>query len=86
MAAQNVKVRAASLRHGLCQAPEDILKKCIGFVINEASAADRLTLANERLVGAIQKCSEFIHGKNRFKIIVSALSLCLFPEEWPSDI
>ena len=38
MAAQSIKVRAASLRHGLCQAPEDILKKCIGFVINEASS------------------------------------------------
>jgi hypothetical protein len=65
MAAQNIKVRAASLRHGLCQAPEDILKKCIGFVINEASSTNRIAVANERLVGAIQKCSEVAPGHTR---------------------
>jgi hypothetical protein len=65
MAAQNVKVRAANLRHGLCQAPEDILKKCIGFVINEANSANRITVANERLIGAIQKCSEVAPGHTR---------------------
>lgn len=65
MATQNIKVRAASLRHGLCQAPEDILKKCIGFVINETSASNRLAVANERLIGAIQKCSEVAPGHTR---------------------
>jgi hypothetical protein len=65
MAAQNIKVRATSLRHGLCQAPEDILKKCIGFVINEASPTNRIAVANERLVGAIQKCSEVAPGHTR---------------------
>jgi hypothetical protein len=65
MAAQNVKVRAASLRHGLCTAPEDILRKCIGFVINETSQANRVSTANERLIGAIQKCSEVAPGHTR---------------------
>ena len=65
MAAQNIKVRAAGLRHGLCQAPEDILKKCIGFVINEASPSSRITVANERLVSAIQKCAEIAPGHTR---------------------
>jgi hypothetical protein len=65
MAAQNIKVRAASLRHGLCQAPEETLKKCISFVINDASAANRVAVANERLVTAIQKCSEIAPGHTR---------------------
>ncbi len=65
MAAQNVKVRAASLRHGLCTAPEDLLRKCIGFVINETSQANRVSTANERLIGAIQKCSEVAPGHTR---------------------
>jgi hypothetical protein len=65
MAAQNIKVRAAGLRHGLCQAPEDILKKCIGFIINESSTSTRVAVANERLVGAIQKCSEVAPGHTR---------------------
>ncbi len=65
MAAQNIKVRAASLRHGLCQAPEEILKKCISFVINDASSANRISTANERLVGAIQKCAEIAPGHTR---------------------
>lgn len=65
MAAQNIKVRAASLRHGLCQAPEDILKKCIGFVLNDAGPGNRIAVANERLVGAIQKCSEVAPGHTR---------------------
>ncbi len=65
MAAQNIKVRAAGLRHGLCQAPEDILKKCIGFVLNEASPSSRITVANERLVNAIQKCAEIAPGHTR---------------------
>jgi hypothetical protein len=65
MAAQNIKVRAAGLRHGLCQAPEDILKKCIGFIINESSTSNRIAVANERLVGAIQKCSEVAPGHTR---------------------
>jgi hypothetical protein len=65
MAAQNIKVRAAGLRHGLCQAPEDTLKKCIGFIINESSTSTRVAVANERLVGAIQKCSEVAPGHTR---------------------
>ena len=65
MAAQNVKVRAASLRHGLCTAPEDILRKCIGFAINETSPANRVSIANERLVSSIQKCSEVAPGHTR---------------------
>jgi len=65
MAAQNIKVRVASLRHGLCQAPEDILKKCIGFVLNEGSPGSRISVANERLIGAIQKCSEIAPGHTR---------------------
>jgi hypothetical protein len=65
MAAQNIKVRAASLRQGLCQAPEEILKKCISFVINDAASANRVSIANERLVSAIQKCAEIAPGHTR---------------------
>lgn len=65
MAAQNIKVRAAGLRHGLCDAPEDTLRKCISFVINESSASTRISVANERLVGAIQKCAEIAPGHTR---------------------
>jgi hypothetical protein len=65
MAAQNIKVRAASLRQGLCQAPEEILKKCISFVINDAASANRVSIANERLVAAIQKCAEIAPGHTR---------------------
>jgi hypothetical protein len=65
MAAQNIKVRAASLRQGLCQAPEEILKKCISFVINDAASANRVSIANERLIAAIQKCAEIAPGHTR---------------------
>lgn len=65
MAAQNIKVRAAGLRHGLCHAPEDTLRKCISFVINESSSSTRISVANERLVSAIQKCAEVAPGHTR---------------------
>jgi hypothetical protein len=65
MAAQNIKVRADGLRHGLCHAPEEILRKCIGFVINESSASNRIAVANDRLVDAIQKCTDVAPGHTR---------------------
>lgn len=65
VACRGIKLRLTNLRHGLCAAPEDIIKRCLSIVIEETPERDRERISNEKLLFALQEACEFAPGHTR---------------------
>lgn len=65
VATRGVRLRLTNLRHGLCQAPEEIIRRCLGIVIEETPEAAREKVSNEKLLLALQEACELAPGHTR---------------------
>lgn len=65
VASRGIKLRLSNLRHGLCTAPEEIIKRCLSIVIEETPEQDRQRISNEKLLQALQECCELAPGHTR---------------------
>jgi len=65
VACRGIKLRLSNLRHGLCSAPEEIIRRCLGVIIEETPEASRATVSNEKLLSALQEACELAPGHTR---------------------
>jgi hypothetical protein len=65
VASRGIKLRLSNLRHGLCSAPDEIIKRCLSIVIEETAAHEREKVSNEKLVLALQEACELAPGHTR---------------------
>lgn len=65
VASRGIKLRLANLRHGLCTAPEEVIRRCLGIVIEETPEREREKISNEKLLLALQEACELAPGHTR---------------------
>ncbi len=65
VASRGIKLRLTNLRHGLCTAPEEIIRRCLGIVIEETPEREREKVSNEKLLLALQEACELAPGHTR---------------------
>jgi len=65
VASRGIKLRLTNLRHGLCAAPDEIIKRCLSVVIEETPPPDRERVSNEKLLFALQEACELAPGHTR---------------------
>ena len=58
-------MRLSNLRHGLCSAPEEIIRRCLGVIIEETPEASRPTVSHDKLLSALQEACELAPGHTR---------------------
>lgn len=65
VATRGIKLRLSNLRHGLCTAPEEIIKRCLSVIIEETPVSDRERISNEKLVSILRESCELAPGHTR---------------------
>jgi hypothetical protein len=65
VATRGIKLRLSNLRHGLCTAPEEIIKRCLSVIIEETPVSDRERISNEKLVSILKESCELAPGHTR---------------------
>lgn len=65
VACRGIKLRLSNLRHGLCSAPEEIIRRCLGVIIEETPEASRPTVSHDKLLSALQEACELAPGHTR---------------------
>lgn len=65
VASRGIKLRLTNLRHGLCSAPDEIIKRCLSIIIEETPEADRQRVSNQKLLFALQESCEIAPAYTR---------------------
>lgn len=65
VASRGIKIRLSNLRHGLCAAPDEIIKRCLSIIMEETPRGEREKVSNEKLLFALQESCELAPGHTR---------------------
>ena len=62
------------MRHGLCTAPDEIIKRCLSVIIEETPVGERDRVSGEKLISILQESCKLAPGHTRIYLQLVAES------------